>query len=299
MKMVPAAVTKTVARTVLKTQKHSPTILFGSGVVGIGATIVLACKATLKLDEILQESEKKLQQADEVARSMPQRYSEIDKRKDVAYIRIQTLSKVCKLYMPTIIVGVASVAALTGSHHILKSRNANLTAAYAALQKGMDEYRKRVADELGEDRERELRYGYEEHEVVSEGAHGPEVQRVKRVSPNGASIYARFFDEMCPDFQRTPEYNMLFLKCQQDYANDKLRARGHVFLNEVYDSLGLERSKAGAVVGWVLNADGRRDNYIDFGIFDANRPGARDFVNGREGAILLDFNVDGNILDLI
>jgi hypothetical protein len=88
--------------------------------------------------------------------------------------------------------------------------------------------------------------------------------------------------------------NRLFVTCQQNYLNHVLQVRGHVFLNEAYDALGLERSTAGAVVGWVMGDNG--DNYIDFGIFEAQN--AR-FVNGSERSILLDFNVDGVIYDKI
>jgi hypothetical protein len=121
---------------------------------------------------------------------------------------------------------------------------------------------------------------------------------VKRVGPDGASIYARFFDPTSTSWSKEPEYNLIFVQCQQNYANDLLRARGHVFLNEVYDMLGIPRSQAGAVVGWILSQDRTTDNYIDFGVFDDEK-NARDFVNGYEGSILLDFNVDGVIFDKI
>jgi hypothetical protein len=121
---------------------------------------------------------------------------------------------------------------------------------------------------------------------------------IEVTDPNGVSQYARFFDESCVQWSKTPEYNLTFLNCQQNYANDLLHSRGHVFLNEVYDMLGIPRSQAGAVVGWVLGKD-NDVGYIDFGIYDGNRMRARDFVNGYERSILLDFNVDGVIYDLI
>jgi hypothetical protein len=117
------------------------------------------------------------------------------------------------------------------------------------------------------------------------------------VGPDDPSIYARFFDPTSPSWSKEPEYNLIFLKCQQNYANDLLKSRGHVFLNEVYDMLGMERSKAGAVVGWLLSKNGDTDNFVNFGVFDGREQVARDFVNGREGAILLDFSVDGVIYD--
>ena len=110
-----------------------------------------------------------------------------------------------------------------------------------------------------------------------------------------ASIYARFFNESCVGWSKDAEKNISFLKLQQQYANELLKAKGHLFLNEVYDMLGMARSKAGQVVGWIYNPDNPiGDNYVDFDIFaDHNE----DFVNGYERTALLDFNVDGNILE--
>jgi len=163
---------------------------------------------------------------------------------------------------------------------------------YAALEKGFNEYRARVISKYGEDEDRDLRYGTREIETEVRG----KKKKITRVGLGEPSIYARFFDVSSPSWSKEPEYNLIFLKCQQNYANDLLHARGHVFLNEVYDMLGIPRSKAGAVVGWLL---GVGDDFINFGVFDDRSDKARDFVNGFEGSILLDFNVDGVVYDRI
>jgi hypothetical protein len=183
---------------------------------------------------------------------------------------------------------------LTKSHNLLNERNAALTAAYAAVDKAFNQYRTRVVEKYGEEEDQELRYSAQDVEVVNEKT-GKKTTR-RRVGDDEPSMYARFFDELSTSWSKEPEYNLVFLKCQQSYANDMLKTRGHVFLNEVYDALGIERTKAGQVVGWVISKDG--DNFIDFGIY-TNQDRVRDFVNGREGAILLDFNVDGVIYDKI
>jgi hypothetical protein len=296
-KLVPNAVSRKFARQILIANKNSPTILFVGGVAGVVTTTVLACRATLKLEDVLSDTQGNLATAARLRDEHSDKYSEEDYKKDAAFLYIRTAVKVGKLYSPAIIVGSLSIAALAGSHNILTKRNAAMTAAYAAVEKSFKEYRERVTTEFGEDKDRELRYGTEKVTVTTEDKNGPKKTVVTRVAPGIPSQYARFFDEFSTSFQREPEYNFLFLRCQQNYANDMLHSRGHVFLNEVYDMLGIERSKAGAVVGWVLNPDG--DNFIDFGVFDGDNPKARDFVNGREGAILLDFNVDGLIYDKI
>lgn len=288
------AVTSRVARQILVGQKHSPTIMFAGGVVGVVATTVLACRATLKLDEILTESEKNHTIADEI---VSPRYSENDRKHDHAIIKVRTAKNIALAYAPAVGVGVLSIGALTGSHVTLNRRNAAMMAAYSALDKGFNEYRARVREEYGEDKEREIRHNVTTETVDIHDTKKGTVTQKKISVPGDASIYARYFDECSSSWERYPEHNLIFLKCQQNYANDKLHARGHIFLNEVYDMLGIDHSKAGAVVGWVMGQEG--DSYIDFGIFDGDRAKTRDFVNGREGSILLDFNVDGVIYDLI
>ena len=292
MKFVPGAITQKVARGALLAQKNSPGVLFGAGIVGVGVSTVLACRATLKMDEVLTESKRKVTTAKTLQHDD---YSDYDRKRDLTLIRYQTSIKIVRLYAPAIIVGGLSIAALTRSHNILTRRNAALTAAYAALERGFNEYRARVISKYGEEEDRNLRYGTREVSVIDPET--KEKKMITRVAPGEPSIYARFFDNSCGPWSKEPEYNLIFLKAQQNYANDLLHARGHVFLNDVYDMLGMERSSAGSVVGWLFTRNGTTDNFINFGVFEGKSDKARDFVNGFEGSILLDFNVDGVIYD--
>jgi len=294
MSLVPEAINNVVARNALLAQRSSPGVLLGVGIVGMVGSTVLACRATLKMEEVLDETRGKL----EMAKTLEHvEYSEKDRKRDISLIYFQTGVKVTRLYSPAIIVGVISIAALTKSHNILTSRNAALTAAYTALDKGFNQYRARVIEKYGEDQDRDFRYGTEQVEIVDPKTNKKKI--VKRVSSDEPSIYARFFDQSSSSWSKEPEYNLIFLKAQQNYANDLLHARGHVLLNDVYDMLGIPRSKAGAVVGWVLSRNGTTDDFVNFGVFEDRSDKVRDFVNGREGAILLDFNVDGIIYDKI
>jgi len=280
-----------IGRSILLTQKNSPTILFGVGIIGVVATVVLASRATLKLEDTVDETSKNLDEAKRKHYSEHEQYSTQAYQKDVTIQYLRGVGSITKLYGPAFVVGVVSIGCLTGSHHILTTRNTSLMAAYSVLQKGFDEYRARVKGELGPDKDREFRYGTETHEILEETKKGePIVKQVKRVGPQGASIYARFFDESSDSWDPHPSYNLVFLRTQQNWCNDMLLARGHLFLNEVYDRLGMERSTPGAVVGWLVSKDG--DNFVDFGIYDGDNPDAREFVNGRNGSILLDFNVE-------
>lgn len=297
-RFVPNAVSTRTARGSLVVQKHSPAILFGVGIVGFAGTVVLACRATLKLDEVLEETTLKTAMANE-ARDHNPNYSDADHRQDIAYLRIRSGYAIVKLYAPAIALGSLSVAALTGSHHILSKRNAGLTAAYAATEKAFAEYRERVREEIGEEKEKELRHGVEERTVVEDTEQGPKKRKLRGFKD--ASQYAVVFDPQNKNWENTPEYNIMFLRTVQNYLNDELNARGHVLLNDAYEALGFERTSAGAVVGWVkYNPKTDNDGFIDFGVFsDEMRDRIYDYVTGKEGAILIDFNVDGVVWDLI
>ena len=297
---------KTYKKVELKAIKHSPEILAGVGVVGVVGSLVMACKATTKLSDILDESKEQLDKIKEVAAdpAYEEKYSQDDAKKDTTITYVQTAMKVTKLYAPSVILCASSLGCLLASNNILKKRNAALSAAYMTVDKSFKEYRKRVADRFGEEVEKEIRYNIKAEEITKVDEDGNEVTETVKImdgtdDPNSYSDYARFFDESCAAWQNDAEYNFTFLKAQQQYANDLLKARGRLFLNEVYRMLGIDETKAGQVVGWVYNPDNPTgDNFVDFGIFNMQRERVRAFVNGYEPNILLDFNVDGVIWDL-
>ena len=297
---------KTYKKVELKTIKHSPEILAGVGVVGVVGSLVLACKATTKLSDVLEESKEQLDKIKEVAAdpAYEEKYSQDDAKKDTTITYVQTAMKVTKLYAPSVILCASSLGCLLASNNILKKRNAALSAAYMTVDKSFKEYRKRVADRFGEEVEKEIRYNIKAEEITKVDEDGNEVTETVKImdgtdDPNSYSDYARFFDESCAAWQNDAEYNLTFLKAQQQYANDLLKARGRLFLNEVYRMLGIDETKAGQVVGWVYNPDNPTgDNFVDFGIYNMQRERVRAFVNGYEPNILLDFNVDGVIWNL-
>ena len=297
---------KTYKKVELKTIKHSPEILAGVGVVGVVGSLVMACKATTKLSDVLEESKEQLDKIKEVAAdpAYEEKYSQDDAKKDTTITYVQTAMKVTKLYAPSVILCASSLGCLLASNNILKKRNAALSAAYMTVDKSFKEYRKRVADRFGEEVEKEIRYNIKAEEITKVDENGNEVTETVKVmdgtdDPNSYSDYARFFDESCAAWQNDAEYNLTFLKAQQQYANDLLKARGRLFLNEVYRMLGIDETKAGQVVGWVYDPDNPTgDNFVDFGIYNMQRERVRAFVNGYEPNILLDFNVDGVIWNL-
>lgn len=312
---IKTALVQKTGRASLYLQKHSPEILLGAGLVGMVATVYLAAKATLKVEEVVEVHDRTLHTIDTAEKNgktaglVP--YSQEDALKDKAVVYVQTGLQLAKLYGPAVGVGVLSITAILASHGIMVKRQVALVGAYNLAVEAYKQYRERVVDELGAEKERDLYLGLKdetrtETEIQEDGTK-KKVRKTEKVLVAGnkaASIYSRFFDESNPQYRSDRLLNKAFLTAQQNYMNDVLIIRGHVFLNEVYDALGFPHTKEGAIVGWVLKDPEtmraeKRDGYIDFGIYDVNDTPGREFVNLSNPSILLDFNVDGVVYDQI
>lgn len=286
------------SKTVMKLKKHSPEILVVAGIAGTVVSAVLACKATTKVAEILDETKgtfDTIHEGMETGAINGQEYTTEDGKKDTVVVYAQTGMKLAKLYAPAIILGTLSITSILASNNILRKRNVALGAAYAAIDKSFKEYRGRVIERFGEQVDTELKYGikakkFEEIEVDPETGKEKKVKKTVMVAdPNLQSDYAVYFDSKSRNYETNPDYNRMFLKAQQAFANDKLQTRGHLFLNEVLDDLDLPRTPAGQIVGWTKDGP---DGYVNFRIVEVER----ETEDGRhEPALLLDFNVEGNI----
>lgn len=286
------------SKTVMKLKKHSPEILVVAGIAGTVVSAVLACKATTKVAEILDETKGTLDtihEGMETGAINGQEYTTEDGKKDTVVVYAQTGMKLAKLYAPAVILGTLSITSILASNNILRKRNVALGAAYAAIDKSFKEYRGRVIERFGEQVDTELKYGikakkFEEIEVDPETGKEKKVKKTVMVAdPNLQSDYAVYFDSKSRNYETNPDYNRMFLKAQQAFANDKLQTRGHLFLNEVLDDLDLPRTPAGQIVGWTKDGP---DGYVNFRIVEVER----ETEDGRhEPALLLDFNVEGNI----
>jgi len=286
MKLIPISVSRSIGSSELFLRRNAPTIMFAGGVMGVVASTVMACRATLKLSDELPKMKHNLEQAREDLED-----GEENTARSLTLVYVDNAVKVAKLYAPTVAVGSLAIGALTGSHVTLNRRNAGLTAAYAAVSKAYDEYRARVRDELGDEKERDIYQGAVVEKVVGEDG---KKTKVTTIDPSGTSPYSRLYDESSYNFQKDAQYNLCFIKAQQDYANDLLHRRGFVFLNEVLKELGLDMGNVGAQVGWVVDGDG--DGYIDYGL---DRYLTDPTIDPKEPRIWLDFNVDGTIIGKI
>ncbi len=287
------AVGQKLGKTLLLGKKYTPEVLVVVGVVGVVVGVVMIARSTYKLEPVLEkhadeiDAVKELEKLGEIT---PEQY-----KIDLTRIYTKRVVDIGKLYLPPVLVIGTSLACLVGSAGILRSRNMAAIAAYNVVKAQYDTYRENVIEDQGADKDRDYRLGLINEETTDFETGKPIT--VKRSDPSRYSQYARIFDEGNINFNKHwREGNLTFLLSQQRWATERLMARGWITLNDVYEAIGLDPTPDGAVTGWVLGAG---QDYVDFGIFDLESAEARNFVNGYEPAIILDFNHDGFIQEQI
>lgn len=293
----------------LKIDKHAPEILAVTGTVMVIAGVIEACRATTKAATLKSGFEENMKTIEDAA-SKEVDYSDEDRVKDTALVYFQTGAAYARVYAPAALLTAGGILCFLGGHNIQQQRIVGLTAAYNLTQASYQRYRKFVADRYGADTDQQFFHGVttqeSTHEETTKGGKKRTVKDTELVYPEGVndlSPYAQCFDESSREWTHDGEYNKQFLITQQAYVNTLLQTRGHVFLNDVYDLLGFERTPAGAVTGWVSKKKADNDNSddcIDFGMYDFESvPERRKFISCEENCIWLDFNVDGVMYDLI
>lgn len=298
-------------------RKYSPELLVGGGIVAVVAGTVVAVKATPKAmdtrseyDQMREDVDTVNDNRDEYTSKTDSTYTDEDYRKDVTIVTVQRAIAMGKVYLPAVALTTTGIVMILAGHNIIRKRNLAVVAALGGVEKAFGEYRERVVAELGEDKDRGFRFGsyFEDIEVENIDEETGEVTTEKKkveVFVGEESMYSKIFDNKNRNFSPHSGSSLLFLKAQQNYANDILKSRGHIFLNEVYQMLGFEHTSAGAVVGWVNYGD-KNDSYVDFGLYREDNTGfitdsidKPNSIKAWDSAVMLDFNVDGTIYDLI
>ena len=289
-----------------KAKKHSPEILIAVGAVSIVTGTIQACKATLKMQDVLETTSDNLEKIHGLEDGTlkvkeGETYTEEDARKDKTTVYIQTAAKAVKLYGPSIVLIGGGLGCMIGSHIIMRRRYGAAVAAYSAVTTAFNEYKARVKERFGEQTQYELEHGVKAEEVENTDENGNKKKETVYVTEKMIKHpYSVIFDESNPNWERDSGYNLIFIKNAEDAANRKLRRKGYLFLNDVYDMLGISNTYIGQFAGWVWDpADPSIDSRVDFGLYDDYNPQKVAFLQGDEYSVVLDFNCDGNIIDKI
>lgn len=275
-------------------QKFSPQILTVVGVAGVVTAGVLAAKATLKLEDVIDIAKADMDAVNEKKTHLTaEEYSSTAHKKDVTKVYFKTAKNLGKIYGLPVSLGVVSISMIIGGQGIQYKRTVGAVAAYKTLEETFEKYRSRVVEEFGEDKDKEFRTSYKVSEETDTEGNVTATVHGDFKDQDWVAIYG----EDNPNWKNSPDYNLMFVKAQETFANQLLGTRGHVLLNDIFDSLGMPRTHDGAVVGWVLDKDG--PNFIDFGIQDLQSKSARILGTDEElgDCIMLDFNVQGIIWD--
>ena len=296
-------------------KKRSPEILLIVGLGGFGTSMWLACRATLKAQPVLKHARDVADALDVISSNVEEPVEKQEMLQARMLATVDVISELAQLYGPAIVIGGLSVGCLIGSNRILTRRNAAIAGAYTLIDGAFKGYRARVKTELGEDVDTYLMWKKpleEKMKVV------PASRKVNPVNFDDMdfndlpgevygdtedqmgmpSPYAKIFNEDSIYWRRDRNMNEFFLRAVQTQMNDELHARGNLFLNEVYDALGIPRTESGAIVGWLSQGG---DCFVDFDLYNPYNQSTADFVNGYEHqkGLVLDFNVDGPIFNML
>lgn len=251
--------------------KNAPKICVALGVAGVGVGVAVACKDTLAgVDEINQ--------------------AKVDIcEKDY----IPAAKRFAKVYWPSFVIIGGSLVVIISGHRMLAKRYAGLVVAYESLNKSYKNYRGYIKKHYGDDADYNARHVTDKTSLVD--------NEIVCVDPEDIFIPDRDLSDFAVFFGRDyselvnsddPEEAYHHVKAQEEWANAVLQERGYIFLQEIYDSLGVDRFAPDGV-GWCA---GIGDDFVDFGIYNVRNGRA---VNGLEPVFLLDFNHDGYILPYI
>jgi hypothetical protein len=307
-------------------KQYSPEILVVAGVVGTVVSAVMACKATTKVGAIMEKAKEDIEQIHNCSENQTLvesgKYNKEDARKDLVIVYAQTGFKFVKLYAPSVMLGLLSISGILASNNILRKRNVALAAAYSAVDRGFKEYRNRVIERFGQEVDRELQNNIKarkiEETVVDDNGKTKTVKKNIGVADrNALGPYSFIYDESSRCWEKSGDYNRMFLNAQQAAANDKLRSKGYLFLNEVLDELDIPRTEEqiamGQAVGWCydpVNPTKTGDGYVEFGVYESYFQD--EIIHKKDKATgepvgsevysrypILEFNVDGNIYELM
>lgn len=284
-----------------KLKKHSPEILICVGVVGTISSTVMACKATLKAKDVIDEAKIDICEIKEDMDSefIPEEEKEASK-KELAKVYVDTGVQLVKIYAPSVILGTLSLGTVFASNNILRTRNASLSAAYTTLDSVFKKYRNNVKETYGDEVDHNMRYGIREDKIEMTDENGKKkTQKVKHMSkdfdPEDLSLFMAKGTSV--EWDDSEEYLMSSLTIKERVLDDMLKSRGYLFVNEVRHELGFDPVAYGQTMGWIF--DTKNENLKNEFSLNINwdEPYVQMYYNNawRRG-VVINLEPDGDIL---
>jgi hypothetical protein len=201
-------------------QANSPQIFTGLGITGVVSTAYLTGRASYKAALLIDWNEGNAgTHADR-----KQRYKERGKL-------------VWKLYIPPVACGVATIGCIFGLSRVTSRRATAAAAAYAIAERGFEEYRDKVEEQLGKGKEQKIRDSIAQDKVEKN---------------SGNVIYVGRGLVLCCELH-TGRYfrsDMEALKKAEREINQLLLSDLYVMMSEFYDLIGLPHTSMSDYMGW-------------------------------------------------
>ena len=307
---LPEKLTRFVGQLFLKTKKISPELCVVGGIVAGGAAIVMVGVKTWKNKEVIEgdldcirtyttefkplseeeadklsdkdmkkvvvhpETEEKL-----LPEKIPYKTLTDEQKKQLWARRIDLGKDILKIYWVPGLLAVGSVGMIWGGRTMLRKELSAVTIAYTTLLETFGQYRKKVAEVIGEEKEQEIAAGYTMQDIVDEAT--GKVEKVPVVDPQAnLSQYGFWFDEGHFD-KETGEWawrnfkhdrnklvnRMKVVELEEKYTRN-LRTNGYVFLEDVALDFGIDpdEAKKWHDIGWVWKEGD--ENRVEFGVLE-------------------------------
>lgn len=278
---------------------HGPSILVGAGILGMAVTTYRAVK----------ESETAQIELDTIEYNL----ANAKNTKEKAIVYANGTKNLAYNYKTTLLGFTLSTTAILTGYSIMKKRYLGATMAITVLSKQFDTYRKACIEENGVAADHRYMNGLTKKKMDVIDENGKKKKEDCLVDTNGIDenfSYCRYFDDEEAGSvydKKNKTMNIAIINMANTTLNETLKARGHVLLNDAYEALGLTRTYAGGVTGWlsrafyenVLESEywASADNYINI-TYDIVKKFDKETGEYKD-SILLDFNVDGVVIDKI
>lgn len=205
---------------------NSPAILTGVAVVGTATTAYLTGRASFKAAEVLRSKELHFE-------------AELEREMDLK----DKVELTWKLYISAAGTGLLTAACIICANRISDRRAAALASAYSLAQRGFEEYRVKVIEKIGQNKEEQVRTEIAQKHVEEALERNPQ-QVIIMDGTTG------FHDDWSG---RLFESDMETVKSAVNKVNHQIINHMYASINDFYDAVGWPTIPAGDDFGWNTN----------------------------------------------